>query len=88
MQVPMNMINQMANNYLNNQIQMSLKQMETKLQQVNPQMYQLYQTARQQNANPEDIFKQITANYDETTKQRFKQQGKQFGLSDELLNKI
>ena len=51
-------------------------------------MYQLYQAARQQNANPDDILKQITANYDEVTKQKFKEQGKQFGLSDELLNKI
>ena len=55
---------------------------------MNPQMYQMYKMARQQNANPEDILKQITSNYDENTMKRFKEQGKQFGLSDDLLNMI
>ena len=55
---------------------------------MNPQMYQLYQTARQQNADPNDILKQITANYDENTMKKFKEQAKQFGISDDLLNQI
>ena len=51
-------------------------------------MYKFYQAARQQNANPNDLIKQLTANYDEVTKKRFKEQGKQFGLTEELLNQI
>ena len=51
-------------------------------------MYQVYQTARQQNANPNDILHQITKNYDSNTMQQFKQQAKQFGITDDLLNKI
>ena len=46
-------------------------------------MYQFYQASRQQNANPNDLIKQLTANYDEVTKKRFKEQGKQFGLTED-----
>ena len=81
-------MNQMAMNYMNSQAQVMLGQLENQLKQTNPQMYQLYQTARQQNANPNDILQQLTRNYDVNTKQRFKQQAKQFGISDELLNTI
>ena len=51
-------------------------------------MYQLYRTARQQNANPNDMLKQITKNYDANTLQQFKQQAKQFGISDDILNQL
>ena len=51
-------------------------------------MYQFYQTARQQNADPKNILKQITGNYDENTMKQFKQQAKQFGISDDILNQI
>ena len=76
----MNLANQMITNYMS--------QLTNRLQQMNPQMYQLYQTARQQNANPEDMLKQITRNYDENTMKQFKQQAKQFGFSDDLLNQL
>ena len=51
-------------------------------------MYQMYQLARQQNANPKDIFKQITSNYDENTMKQFKEQAKQFGIDENLLNQL
>lgn len=51
-------------------------------------MYQLYQTARQQNADPRNILNQITKNYDANTMAQFKQQARQFGISDDILNQI
>ena len=84
----MNVLNQMANYYLNNQMQTMLVNLEKQLQQTNPQMYQMYQLARQQNANPKDIFKQITSNYDENTMKQFKEQAKQFGIDENLLNQL
>ena len=87
MQLP-NLANQMMTNYMNNQTQGLMSQLTNRLQQMNPQMYQLYQTARQQNASPEDMLKQITRNYDENTMKQFKQQAKQFGFSDDLLNQL
>ncbi len=84
----MNLVNQMANYYMNNQMQNLTANLENQLKQNNLQMYQFYQAARQQNANPNDLIKQLAANYDEATKKRFKEQGKQFGLTDELLNHI
>ena len=83
-----NLVNQMIGNFMNNQMQGMLGQLENQLKQVNPSMYQVYQTARQQNASPNDILKQITKNYDANTMKQFKQQAKQFGISDELLNQI
>ena len=82
------MMGQMMNYYMNNQAQSLLSNLETRLKQINPQMYQTYQLARQQNADPKDIFKQITKNYDENTMQKFRQEAKQFGISDEILNQI
>ena len=51
-------------------------------------MYQLYQTARQQNADPRNILNQITKNYDENTMKQFKEQARQFGISEDILNQI
>ena len=84
----MNMLNQMANYYMNNQMQNLTKTLENNLKKSNPQMYQLYQTARQQNANPNDMLKQITKNYDANTMKQFKEQAKQFGISDEILKQL
>ena len=55
---------------------------------MNPRGYQLYQLARQQNADPRNILKQITANFDENTMQQFKQGARQFGITDDILNQI
>lgn len=74
----------MANNLLNNQ----LGQMEKQLQQNNPKMYQLYQSARQQNANPSDLLKQITSGYDSNRMKMFKEQAKKMGFGDDLLNQL
>ena len=84
----MNIMNQMANYYMNNQVQGLMSNLENQLRQKNPQMYQVYQMARQQNANPNDLLKQITGNYDEATKKRFKQEAKQFGIDEKLINQI
>lgn len=84
----MNLVNQMANYYMNNQMQGLMHNLEQRLQQTNPQMFQLYQTAKQQNANPSDMLKQITKNYDENTMKQFKEQARQFGIADDILNQI
>ena len=62
--------------------------MEQQLKQSNPKMFQLYQSARQQNANPNDILKQITSGYDANTMKSFKEQAKKLGFDDDLLNQI
>ena len=87
MQIP-NIMSQMASNLINNQMQGMLSNLENQLQKANPQMFQMYQMARQQNANPNDLLTQLTSNYDETTMKRFKEQAKQFGISDDLLNQL
>ena len=51
-------------------------------------MYQMYQMARQQNANPKDLFSQITKNYDENTMKQFKERAKQVGIDENLLNQL
>ena len=84
----MNLINQMANYYMNNQVQNLTNQLEERLKQTDPQMYQVYQTARQNNVNPNDFLKQLTGNYDEATKKRFKQEAKKFGIAENLINQI
>lgn len=84
----MNVMNQMANYYLSNKMQTTFQELEKKLQQANPQMYQMYQMARQQNANPKDLFSQITKDYDENTMKQFKEQAKQFGIDENLLNQL
>lgn len=78
----------MINNYINNQAQNMTTQLENRLQQTNPQMYQMYKTARQQNVDPNDMLKQVTRNFDSKTMKQFKEQAKKFGISDDLLNQI
>lgn len=49
-------------------------------------MFQMVNQAMQNKDNPMQLFKQITNNYDDKTKNAFFQQAKQMGFSDELLN--
>jgi hypothetical protein len=51
-------------------------------------MYQMYLNAKQNGLDPNDLLKQLTCNYDDKTRETFKQQAKQFGIEDDLLNKI
>lgn len=65
-----------------------LYSLEQKLKQTNPNMYQMYLNAKQNGLDPNDLLKQLTCNYDDKTREAFKQQAKQFGIEDDLLNKI
>lgn len=75
-----NILKQMADNYLYT--------WERKLQQTNPEMYKMYLNARQGGVNPNDLLKKLTSGYDDKTRQAFKEQAKQFGITDDLLKDI
>lgn len=51
-------------------------------------MYQTYQTIRQQNADPKNLLKQITRNFDKNTMQDFKNQANQLGLDVSVIDKL
>lgn len=51
-------------------------------------MYQTYQTIRQQNANPKNLLKQITRNFDKNAMQDFKNQANQLGLDISVIDKL
>lgn len=40
------------------------------------------------NGNPMELFKQITTNYDEKTRNDFFNQARQMGFNEELLNQV
>jgi hypothetical protein len=38
--------------------------------------------------NPMELFKQVTSNFDDNTRNAFFQQARQMGFSDDLLNQV
>ena len=51
-------------------------------------MYQMLQQARQNNANPADLFKQITKGYTPEQMNDFYAQAKQMGFTDDVINQV
>ena len=68
----------------NQLIQMMMGQLKNK----NPQMFALINQANQNNANPMDLFKQITSNYTPEQMQSLFARAEQFGIPKEVLEKI
>ena len=54
----------------------------------NPQMFQMIEQARQNQSNPEELFKQITKDYKPEQMEKIFNQARQFGIGDELINKL
>ena len=51
-------------------------------------MFNKVNQAIQNKNNPMELFKQVTSNFDDKTKNAFFQQAKQMGFSDDLLNQV
>lgn len=51
-------------------------------------MFQVIEQAQKNQNNPQDLFKQITKNYSQEQKERIFNQAKQFGVSEEDINKL
>ena len=54
----------------------------------NPQMANQVQEMIKSNGNPMELFKQVTKNFDDSTRNSFFNQAKQMGFSEELLNQV
>lgn len=58
------------------------------LKAKNPQMFNTVSQAMQNKNNPMELFKQVTKNFDDKTKNAFFNQAKQMGFSDELIEQV
>ena len=72
-----------------NQIpQILMSNLQQRLKVSNPGMFEQYNKWVQGNANPMDLFKQITGNYSPEQMQNFMNFAKGFGVPDSLLQQI
>ena len=51
-------------------------------------MFNMIDQARKNNNNPEELFKEITKNYKPEQMKRIFNQAKQFGIGDDVINKL
>lgn len=51
-------------------------------------MFKFIEQARQNQSNPEEIFKEITGKYTPEQKQALFERAKQFGIGDDIINKL
>ncbi len=51
-------------------------------------MFQFIEQAQKNKSNPEELFKQVTKNYNSEQMEQIFKQAKQFGISDEIINKL
>ena len=58
------------------------------LQKQNPQMYQLLNQAKQNNVNPNDLFRQLTQNYTPQQMQNLFSNAQQMGFPNEILQQL
>lgn len=54
----------------------------------NPQMFQFLEQAQKNKSNPEELFKEITKNYKPEQIDQIFNKAKQFGISDDIINKL
>lgn len=54
----------------------------------NPQMFNMIDQARKNNNNPEELFKEVTKNYKPEQMEQIFNKAKQFGIGDEVINKL
>ena len=70
---------------MQNQMMMMLM---NQLKARNPQFFQMINQARQNNSNPQELYKEITSKYTPEQMQKFTNFAKQFGFSEEQLNQL
>ena len=54
----------------------------------NPQLFQVVEQAQKNNSDPIDLFKQVTNNYTPEQMTNLFNRAKQFGVPDEVLQKL
>ncbi len=54
----------------------------------NPQMFQMIQQAQKNKNNPQELFKEITKDYKPEQLENLFNKAKQFGVSDDVINKL
>jgi hypothetical protein len=65
-----------------------MQMMMNQIRARNPQMFQFLEQARKNNNNPMDLFKQVTKNYKPEQIESIFNQARQFGIPDEIINKL
>ena len=68
----------------NQLINMMMNQLKSK----NPQAFQFLEQARQNQNNPQELFKQITNGYTPEQMTALFDKAKQFGISDDVINQL
>lgn len=51
-------------------------------------MFNMIDQARKNNNNPEELFKEVTKNYKPEQMEQIFNKAKQFGIGDEVINKL
>ncbi len=67
---------------------MAIQKMMNQLQTKNPLMYNLLQQAMQNNANPADLFKQVTKGYSSEQLETLFKEAKQYGITDDVIQQV
>ena len=51
-------------------------------------MFKKYEQIRKSNGNPEELLKEVTGNYTPEQMEKIFNQAKQFGIGDDVINKL
>ena len=51
-------------------------------------MFQFLEQAQKQKSNPQELFKEITKNYKPEQMEKIFNRARQFGISDDVINKL
>ena len=62
--------------------------MMSQLKMRNPQMFQFLEQAQKNQSNPQEIFKEITKNYKPEQIENIFNKARQFGISDDVIDKF
>ena len=65
-------------------IQMIMNQLKAR----NPQLFKLLEQKRQQNSDPEQLFKELTNSYTPSQKEALFNRARQFGIGDDVIDKL
>ena len=60
----------------------------SQLKARNPQMFNLLNQAQKNQRNPQEMFKEITKGYKPEQMEKIFNQAKQFGIGDDVINKL
>ena len=65
-----------------------LQMMMNQLKARNPQAFQFLEQARQNQSNPQEIFKEVTKGYKPEQMNALFDKAKQFGIGDDVIEKL